>query len=66
MAKISRKDLEHLSNLEIRRFYIDRSNLPSPIKEYVDGDPGNHGSRISRVGNILSTIIVDRFINNRL
>lgn len=70
MAKISKKDLIHLSNSQIKLCFTteDRSKLPSPVKEFVEGgkDTFSMGNRINRVENLMTNIIVDRFIKGQL
>lgn len=70
MAKISRKDLEHLTSEQIKEFFTsdDKRKLISPIKEYIEGGEDNFsiGNRVNRVEKILTLIVMDRFINGTL
>lgn len=70
MAKISKQDLVHLSNSEIKLCFTteDNTKLPSPVKEFVEGgkDTFTMGNRINRVESLMINIIVDRFINGQL
>jgi len=70
MAKISKQDLIHLSNSEIKLCFTteDRNKFPSPVKEFVDGgkDTFTMGNRINRVEKLMMNIIIDRFLNGQL
>lgn len=70
MAKISKKDLEHMSSEQIRKFYTseDFFLLDPLIKNYVDAgkEDFSMGNRINRVEKILNIIVVERFINGTL
>lgn len=70
MAKIKKEDLEHLSSDEIRKCFTeeDRTKLPSPIKEYIEEGKESYtmAERSNRVEKLLSSIIINRFINNTL
>lgn len=68
MAKITREDLEVLTSAQIKRFYEMEDVLKydiSPIKEYIrEGKTDNTiGNRINRVKNLLTLIVVDRFLD---
>lgn len=71
MAQITQKELEHLSNEEIRQFYktehIDDCKIPV-IKDYVLKGKENFtmSNRINRVEALLNNIIVKRFFNNEI
>ena len=65
------QDLKDLSNDEIRDFFIneDWSDIKNPIiKDFISKGIDKHdiGSKLNRVGRILSIIIVSRFINKEI
>jgi len=70
MATISKQDLIHLSNSEIKLCFTteDINKFPSPVKEFVEGgkDTFTMSNRINRVEKLLMNIIVDRFLNGQL
>lgn len=70
MAQITKESLKYLSSQQIKDFFLheDIKDLPSPIKEYVEGGKasGMIGSRLNRVQRILGIIVLERFINDTL
>ncbi len=70
MAKISKEDLIHLSNSDIKLCFTveDRTKLPSPVKEFVEEGKDDYtmGARINRTEKLLMNIIVNRFIKGEL
>jgi len=71
MAQITKEKLAHLTNDEIKSFFITE-NIEDyhvqPIRKFVEGgrDMRMMGNRINRVEKILGLIIVDRFINGQI
>lgn len=71
MAKISREDLEHYSNADIKEIMVAEhwSELPEPVYSYIQAGflkDGYVGSRLNRVEKLLSLIIVDRFVDGKI
>lgn len=70
MARMKQAELEHLSNEDIRLFFIaeDNKDLPSPIKEFVGKDDNEFGisERRNRVEKLLIIIITERFIKGHV
>ena len=70
MARIIKKDLEDLTSKEIRGYFV----LPNPedcqipaIKEYLAINDGwGMYNKLHRVGSLLNTIVLERFIKGTL
>lgn len=64
------KDLEHLTNEQLRSFFTDEDieNLPQPILDFVkDGkETRSMGERLNRVERLINIIVVDRFVDGKL
>lgn len=69
MARIKQKDLEHLSDSEIREIYLfkekDLNKLPDSVRNYVIGKDGNNMQRLMRIKSLLQQIMINRFVFSR-
>lgn len=68
MAKISKKDLIHLTNAEIRGC-LETTSIPDVVNEYYmscERDGGYFFNASTRVSNLLNTIIIERFRNGKI
>ena len=70
MLEVKKKDLQHLSTDELRKFYTVESYdlLSSPIKEYIEAGKKNYtmSKRWNYIELLINSIVIERFIKGTL